>query len=144
VNRVPGGRAPRAPGLPPVIAVGGVAVKDGALLLVRRRNPPEAGRWTIPGGRVEVGESLAQAVERELREETALEVSCGALRGFAERILPDRHYVILDFDVVVVGDSEPVAGGDASAVSWVPLDEVGKMDTVSGLVGFLQEHGVIG
>jgi acetyl-CoA carboxylase carboxyl transferase subunit beta len=127
-----------------VVAVGGVAVEDDALLLVRRRNAPEAGRWTIPGGRVEVGESLAQAVERELLEETALEVSCGALRGFAERIYPDHHYVILDFDVVVVGDREPVAGGDASAVSWVPLAEVTKMDTVSGLMGFLQEHGVIG
>jgi 8-oxo-dGTP diphosphatase len=134
----------RGSGLQPVVAVGGVAVKDDALLLVRRRNPPEAGRWTIPGGRVEVGESLAQAVERELREETALEVSCRALRGFAERILPDHHYVILDFDVVVVGDREPVAGGDASAVSWVPLAEVPEMDTVSGLVGFLQENGVIG
>jgi ADP-ribose pyrophosphatase YjhB (NUDIX family) len=93
---------------------------------------------------VEVGETLAQAVERELREETGLEVSCGGLRGFAERIHPEHHYVILDFDVTVVGGRDPVAGGDAAAASWVPLGQVPCMDTVSGLVGFLQDHGVIG
>jgi 8-oxo-dGTP diphosphatase len=128
----------------PVVAVGGIAVRDGALLLVRRGNAPEAGRWTIPGGRVEVGETLAEAVERELLEETGLDVRCEGLRGWVERILPDFHYVILDFDVTVRAvDDAPVAGGDAVSVSWVPMAEVGSLETVSGLVEFLREHGIL-
>jgi ADP-ribose pyrophosphatase YjhB (NUDIX family) len=134
----------RAPDATPVVAVGGLAVLDGAVLLVRRGEPPEAGRWTIPGGRVEVGETLAEAVERELLEETGLDVRCGELRGWVERILPGYHYVILDFDVTVVGGRTPVAGGDAVDVSWVSLGEVASLDTVGGLVEFLQEHEVLG
>jgi ADP-ribose pyrophosphatase YjhB (NUDIX family) len=133
-----------SPATAPVVAVGGVAVVDGALLLVRRGKPPEAGRWTIPGGRVEMGESLAEAVERELLEETGLDVHCGRLRGWSERIVPGYHYVILDFDVTVAGDPTPAAGGDAVAVSWVLLGEVVSIDTVSGLVEFLRDHGVLG
>lgn len=127
-----------------MVAVGGVAVSDGALLLVQRANPPEAGRWSIPGGRVEAGETLAQAVEREVLEETGLEVRCGRLLGWVERILPENHFVILDFEVVVSGTSELRAGGDASAASWVALREVESKDTVSGLFEFLRENGVIG
>jgi len=134
----------RAPSATPVVAVGGLAVLDGAVLLVRRGKPPEAGRWTVPGGRVEAGETLAQAVERELLEETRLDVRCGELRGWVERILPGYHYVILDFDVTVVGGRTPVAGGDAVSVSWVPLGEIGSIDTVQGLVQFLREHEVLG
>jgi acetyl-CoA carboxylase carboxyl transferase subunit beta len=140
----PGNDVGHASEVTPVVAVGGVAVIDGAVLLVRRGEPPEAGRWTLPGGRVEAGETLAAAVERELLEETGLEVRCGDLRGWVERILPGYHYVILDFDVTVVGGFTPVAGGDAVSVSWVPLDEVASIDTVHGLVQFLEEHDVLG
>lgn len=128
----------------PVIAVGGIAVVDGSILMVRRSNPPEAGRWTIPGGRVELGETLSSAVERELLEETGLEVRCEGLRGWVERIIPGFHYVILDFDVTVIGERSPAAGGDAIEASWVPLDSVASLDTVSGLKGFLAEHAVLG
>jgi ADP-ribose pyrophosphatase YjhB (NUDIX family) len=127
----------------PVLAVGGVAVLEGALLLVQRGRAPEAGRWTIPGGRVEAGETLAQAVERELLEETGLEVRCGELRGWAERIVPGYHFVILDFDVNVLRPGPPTAGGDALSASWVALEEVESLDAVSGLVEFLRDHGVI-
>jgi ADP-ribose pyrophosphatase YjhB (NUDIX family) len=136
--------ADRVPDATPIVAVGGLAVVDGAVLLVRRGKPPEAGRWTIPGGRVEVGETLAEAVERELLEETGLDVRCGELRGWVERILPGYHYVILDFDITVVGSCTPVAGGDAVDVSWVSLGEVASLDTVGGLVEFLREHEVLG
>lgn len=128
----------------PVVAVGGIAVVEDSLLMVRRSNPPEAGRWTIPGGRVERGETLTRAVERELMEETGLEVRCAGLRGWVERILPGFHYVILDFDVTVTDDRAPVAGGDAMEVSWVPLGSVASLDTVTGLTEFLAEHSVIG
>jgi 8-oxo-dGTP diphosphatase len=116
---------------------------EGALLLVRRANAPEAGRWTIPGGRVEPGEALSHAVERETLEETAIEVRCQGLRGFAERISPSFHYVILDFDVRLVGAPDARPGGDATEVAWLPLEDLGSTDTVSGLKEFLSEHGVV-
>ena len=72
---------PETAGVKPVVAVGGVAVLDGSVLLVRRATPPQAGRWTIPGGHVEPGETLASAVERELLEETGLRVTCGPFLG---------------------------------------------------------------
>ena len=136
--RGPASAAPR-----PTVAVGGIAVVDGALLLVRRARPPQAGSWTVPGGRMEPGESLAQAVERELLEETALEVRCGGLVGITERRGPDYHYVILDFRVTPIGSTRPRAGSDAAAVAWVPLGEVGSLDLVDGLEEFLVGHGVM-
>ena len=131
------------PPLAPVVAVGGIAVVGGALLMVRRAHPPGAGRWAVPGGRVEPGESVTTAVERELLEETALTVRCGALIGWAERRGPDHHFVILDFEVATTGPTTPMAGGDAAAVAWVPLGEVAALSLVEGLEDFLVEHGVL-
>ena len=80
----------------------------------------------MPGGHVEPGETVAAAVEREVLEETGLEVRCGPLLGWAERMGPGYHFVILDFTVVVPdGCGEPVPGSDAAAAAWVPLGEVG-------------------
>jgi acetyl-CoA carboxylase carboxyl transferase subunit beta len=128
-----------------VVAVGAVAVVDGALLLVRRRHPPEPGRWTLPGGKLEPGESVPEAVEREVLEETGLRVHCGALVGWAERRGPGHHFVILDFAVAVDGETVPplVAAGDADAAAWVDLGAVGAHDLVSGLEDFLRGHGVL-
>lgn len=127
----------------PVVAVGGVAVVDGAVLMVRRATEPQSGRWTLPGGRVEPGESVTAAVERELFEETALEVRCGALLGWAERRGSDYHYVILDFAVSTPGPGAPRAGSDAADVAWVPLADVASLDLVEGLEEFLVDHGVL-
>ena len=127
----------------PVVAVGGIAVVGGALLMVRRANPPEAGRWSVPGGRVEPGESVTAAVERELWEETGLRVRCGSLLGWAERRGHDHHFVILDFEVTTTGPRVPVAGGDAAEVAWVPLAEVAGLALVEGLGEFLVDVGVL-
>ncbi len=128
----------------PVVAVGGVAVRDGALLLVQRATAPHAGRWTVPGGHVEPGETLARAVEREVREETGLTVRCEDLLGWAERIGAGYHFVILDFTVALPDDGvEPVAGSDAAAVAWVRLEELSGTALVDGLEEFLRSHGVI-
>ena len=130
--------------LTPVVAVGGVAVSGGSLLLVCRGTDPERGRWSVPGGRVERGERLAAAVEREVREETSVEVRCGAFLGWVERIGPGHHFVVLDFLVETAPPAgRPVPGGDAADARWVPLGQVATMDLVDGLATFLREHAVV-
>jgi mutator protein MutT len=127
----------------PEVCVGAIVVDDGRLLLVRRGHGPAAGDWSVPGGRVEPRETLAEAVVRELAEETGLEGVCGNLIGWVERIGDDYHYVILDFAVTLLEGAEPVAGDDAVEAAWVPLDEVAEQRLVEGLAEFLHEHGVI-
>jgi 8-oxo-dGTP diphosphatase len=138
--------SPSSPAVPPapVVAVGGIAVVEDALLMVRRAHAPEVGRWTVPGGRVEPGESVTAAVERELFEETSLEVGCGPLLGWAERRGEGYHFVILDYKVSTSGRGRPAAGGDAAEVAWVPLGEVATLTLVEGLEDFLVGHGVLG
>jgi 8-oxo-dGTP diphosphatase len=129
--------------LAPELCVGAIAVHDHRLLLVRRGTEPGAGRWSVPGGRVEAGELLAEAVARELYEETGLTGVCGSLVGWVERFPAGRHFVILDFEVTVLDDRGAVAGGDAAEVRWVPLTDVIDLDLVDGLAEFLADHGVL-
>lgn len=125
------------------MCVGAVVVAGERLLLVRRGRGPAAGSWSVPGGRVEPGETLAEAVVRELAEETGLEAVCGELVGWVERIGADHHFVILDFWATVLDDREPVAGDDAAEVEWVPLSEIADRPLVDGLAEFLHTHGVL-
>lgn len=127
----------------PEVCVGAVAVDAERLLLVRRGRGPAAGEWSVPGGRVEQGETLAEAVVRELAEETGLEGLCGPLLGWVERISAEHHFVILDFAVTVLDPQEPVAGDDAAEAAWVPLSELAEWRLVDGLAEFLHEHGVL-
>jgi 8-oxo-dGTP diphosphatase len=121
----------------PEVCVGAIAVDNDRLLLVRRGHGAAAGEWSVPGGRVEAGETLAEAVVRELLEETGVEGVCNDLIGWVERIDEDSHYVILDFRVDVLEPSEPVAGDDAAEAAWVPLSEVADLLLVDGLSEFL-------
>jgi ADP-ribose pyrophosphatase YjhB (NUDIX family) len=125
------------------VAVGAIVVLDGSMLLVRRGRGPAAGQWSVPGGRVEPGELLVEAVVRELGEETGLEAVCGRLVGVAERLGDGHHYVILDYEATVLDGAEPVAGDDAAEVAWVPLHLVAEQRLVDGLAEFLHEHGII-
>lgn len=127
----------------PVVAVGAIAVDNGDLLLVRRAHGPAPGFWSVPGGKVEPGELLVEAVVRELQEETGLEGVCGGLVGYAERLDEGLHFVILDFEVEVLERREPVPGDDASAAAWVPLGDVADLPLVDGLAEFLHDHGII-
>ena len=127
----------------PEVCVGAVAVDNDRLLLVRRGHGAAAGEWSVPGGRVEAGETLAEAVVRELLEETGVEGVCNDLIGWVERISEDTHYVILDFRVDVLEESEPVAGDDAAEAAWVPLSEVADLLLVEGLAEFLHENGIL-
>jgi ADP-ribose pyrophosphatase YjhB (NUDIX family) len=97
----------------------------------------------MPGGKVDAGETLAEAVVRELWEETGLEGVCGEFVGFAEVIEPDHHYVVLDFRAHLLVHDEPCPGDDADEVRWVPLGEVAEHLLVPGLGEFLHDHGVI-
>ena len=123
--------------------MGAIAVDNDRLLLVRRGHGAAAGEWSVPGGRVEAGETLAEAVVRELLEETGVEGVCNDLIGWVERISDDAHYVILDFRVDVLEPGEPVAGDDAAEAAWVPLHEVADLLLVEGLAEFLHENGIL-
>jgi len=94
------------------------------VLLIRRGRPPGEGRWSLPGGRVEPGETLAAALIREMREETGLTVEVGALVTVAEVIDASHHYVILDYACRRAG-GEIRAGDDAAAAELVPLSQLG-------------------
>jgi mutator protein MutT len=128
----------------PEVAVGAVAVHDGALLLVRRGRGPAAGEWSVPGGRVEAGETVAAAVVREVLEETGLEAVVDGFAGWVERIDAQYHFVILDFAVTVLDPTQaPVAGDDAAEAAWVPLTELAEVRLVDGLYDFLIDAGVL-
>ena len=127
----------------PELSVGAIAIADDALLRVKRGSPPGRGQWSVPGGRVELGETLAAAVVREVAEETGLAVVCDRFVGFAEILAEDTHAVVLDFEVIIMDSGEPVAGSDADAVAWVPIHAVGEQSLVPGLAEFLSDHGII-
>ena len=111
----------------PLVGVGAVIVEDSRVLLVQRGTQPALGRWSIPGGLIEVGEALAEAVVREVSEETGLEVEPVELVELLDRIHRDGdrvryHYVIADYLCRVVGGSLKAAS-DAAAVRWVERAE---------------------
>lgn len=113
----------------PLFAVAAVVVREGRVLLVRRRQPPHAGQWSVPGGVQEVGETIADALRREVREETGLEIAVGPLLDLADLLVPDGdgrveyHYVIAYYRAAPTG-GHLRPGDDAEAVRWVTLAEV--------------------
>lgn len=128
----------------PVVAVGVVLLDGERVLLVRRGRPPHVGRWTVPGGTVELGESLREAALRELGEETGLSATLGPIVEVLERVVPSEnaakplyHYVIIDF-VGTAPTGTLAAADDATEARWISLAELPGIDTTDGLVPVIE------
>lgn len=113
----------------PVVGVGGVVISDARALLIRRGHPPMAGQWSIPGGTLEVGETIVEGIERELAEETGLQVQAHDLIEVFERIFRDTeghtqyHFVILDYLCEARGGTAR-PGGDVTDAAWAREEEL--------------------
>jgi 8-oxo-dGTP diphosphatase len=116
----------------PVVGVGAVVVDGDRVVLIRRGHPPRAGEWSLPGGRVELGETLVEALRRELREEVGLEVEVGPIVETFDRIHRDAtgavryHFVIVDFLCRPAG-GVLCAGDDACDARWATLEEGARL-----------------
>jgi 8-oxo-dGTP diphosphatase len=116
----------------PLVGVGAIIIEGGRVLLVKRGHPPLAGEWSIPGGVLEVGETLREAATREAREETGLTVEPFVLLGVYDRLLRDDdertlyHYVLIDF-LCRRKDGELRAADDAQEVRWFTPDEAARL-----------------
>lgn len=130
----------------PIVGVGAVIVDARArrVLLVRRGAPPRVGQWSLPGGAVEVGETLRAATEREALEETNLVVDAGELLEVFDRIIPGDdgriryHYVLADFLCQVRG-GELRAGGDATEAAWAGEHELAKFKLEQPALGVIKK-----
>jgi 8-oxo-dGTP diphosphatase len=129
---------------PVVRCVGGIAMDgDGRLLMIKRGRAPSAGLWSVPGGRVEPGESDEDAVVREMREETGLEVSVGRLIGTVERPGPGGVvYEIHDYAVAPMGGALE-AGDDAADARWLTPGELRDLPSTPGLLDALTEWNLL-
>jgi len=115
----------------PIFGVGAIVFEDDAVLLVKRGREPGKGRWSLPGGTVKLGESARQALHREVKEETGLEVEIVKLVTLVDIIDVDdagkvrHHYAVADYRCAPKG-GKPKAGGDAAEARWVPLKDLQK------------------
>ena len=117
----------------PVVAVAAIVIDDdGRVLVVQRGRPPGEGLWTVPGGKLEAGERIADAVAREVREETGLDVEPGPLVAVVERMGPGWHYVIHDHLATLRGGTL-AAADDVRDARWVTRAELDALDTTEGL-----------
>ena len=129
----------------PVVGIGVVIVADTKIVLIKRGNEPSRGKWTIPGGLVELGETVENAVIREAKEETGLAVGNPVLIDVVGNVDLDEHgkikyhYVIIDYLVHVKG-GEVGAASDAAELRWIPFDEVEKYDLTASFRVFFKQN----
>jgi ADP-ribose pyrophosphatase YjhB (NUDIX family) len=128
-----------------VNCVGAIIFDDsGRILLIKRGRPPGTGLWSLPGGRLEPGESDAAGVRREVLEETGLRVEVGRLAGTVDRPGPGGvTYVIRDYLATVTGGGVPVAGDDAAGVRGCTAAELARLPLSEGLLETLAGWGVL-
>jgi ADP-ribose pyrophosphatase YjhB (NUDIX family) len=129
----------------PVVGIGAVIIQDGKIALIKRGNEPSKGKWTIPGGLVELGESLEAAVIRETKEEVSLEVDNPRLIGVVDNVDLDEegkvkyHYVIIDY-LLQVKSGNIQAASDAEELRWVPFDEVENYNLTASFRLFFRKN----
>jgi 8-oxo-dGTP diphosphatase len=126
----------------PRVGVGAVVLHEGRVLLVQRGRPPALGKWSLPGGLVDLGETTSAAARREVVEECGIEVRLAGVAGVVDRITCDEtgrvryHYVLIDY--LAYADSDTVtAGSDAAAVRWVLAEHLHTLDVTEGLVDMI-------
>lgn len=127
----------------PRVGVGAVVLHQGSVLLVKRGHAPSEGKWSVPGGLVDVGETTAEAARREVAEECGIGVRIVGVAGVVDRIVRDPdgrvryHYVLVDY----LAFPEPGAiraGSDAADCRWVPVDAVERLDVTEGLLDMIR------
>lgn len=129
----------------PIVGVGAVLVLEGKILLEKRKNQPGKGKWSIPGGIVDLGERLEDAVIRETLEETCLEVEKPRLLDVVENVeLDDKgkvkyHFVIVDY-ALRTKSSDFRVSSDADELRWVPFDEVEEFDLTESFRVFFRRN----
>ena len=129
----------------PVVGIGAVIINQGKIALIKRGNEPSKGKWTIPGGLVELGENLQAAVIRETKEETCLEVDNPCLIDVVDNVDLDEqgkvkyHYVIIDY-LVHVKTGTIKAASDAAELRWVPFDEVEDYNLTASFRLFFRQN----
>jgi 8-oxo-dGTP diphosphatase len=130
----------------PFLAVSAAIFRDGRVLIVRRARPPAHGLYTLPGGGVELGETLEQAVIREVREETALAIEPIGLAGFRQAIARDaagrieRHFVILPFAARWIA-GEVLLNEELAEAHWLAPQQLGALKTTEGLADIVAAAG---
>ena len=120
----------------PTLGVSGIVFNDQKqILLIQRNQPPAMGFWSIPGGKAEAGESLVEACQREIKEETGLDTEVKNIVAVVERRIEGFHYVIIDFLALLVNEenSQPIPQSDVSEARWVGLEHLYDYDLVEGL-----------
>jgi 8-oxo-dGTP diphosphatase len=129
----------------PIIGVGAVIIEDGKILLEKRKNEPGKGKWSIPGGLVELGESIEQTVIREVKEETGLDVGKPEHIDVVDNVVRDEngevkyHFVIIDYLAKLKGGMLKAAS-DAEELEWVSLSGVEKHDLTKTFRAFFQRN----
>jgi 8-oxo-dGTP diphosphatase len=128
----------------PIVGVGAVIVDGNRVLLIERAQEPQKGSWSLPGGAVETGERLEEAVRREVLEETGLAVEPVSIVEVFERIIPDQegrteyHYVLIDYLCRVTG-GELKAASDAAQAHWVPRGELASCELPEGTLEVIEK-----
>ena len=127
----------------PLVGVGALIVENGRVVLIKRGKAPLLGEWSIPGGMLELGETLRQGAEREALEETGLVVRATELLGVFDRVVPDSegrivyHYVLIDFLCERVS-GELCAGADAADAQWFTPEQVAKLPLAEDTAGVIR------
>ena len=127
----------------PRVGVGAVVLDGGRVLLVRRGKAPLAGKWSVPGGLVELGETTREAIRREVAEECGLDIRVGEVAGILDRVVRDGdgriryHWVLVDY-VAYVESGTLCAASDADEAQWVDVDAVERLDTTDGLMDMIR------